>query len=194
MQEYTYLSKRSNNTAKILSFALFMGGLLLLAATATFSLPYVGMLQGLCALLFTLSVLFLTRFFFKTFTLRVFANERGEYDFTVTENYGRTNTTVCRVSLDNIEKVCLCTKENLAVLKKESKGRKIFSYCPDVFPDVQCWVFVTECDEPLLLKISPDEKMLSILRAAADKKRGSPNNCLQNTVENLFYIWYNIGN
>ena len=157
MQEYTYLSKRSNNTAKILSFALFMGGLLLLATTAAFSLPYVGMLQGLCALLFTLSVLFLTRFVFKTFTLRVFANERGEYDFTVTENYGRTNTTVCRVSLDNIEKVCL--------------GRKIFSYCPDVFPDVQCWVFVTECDEPLLLKISPDEKMLSILRAAADQKK-----------------------
>ena len=171
MQEYTYISKSSNNSAKVLSFALFISGLLIIAATATFSLPYVGILQGLCALCFTLSILFLTRFVFKSFVLRVFLNERGEFDFTVTENYGKTNTTVCRVSLDNIEKVCVRTKENFETLKKESRGRRIFSYCPDLIPEIECWVFVTECEEPLLLKISPDQTLLSILQTAAEQKK-----------------------
>ena len=170
MQEYSYLSKKSNNQALILASAFFFAGLILIAATAVFSIPFVGIFQGLSVLFLTFSVLLLTRFVYKSFALRVFLNERDEFDFTVTEIYGKTQITVCRISLDNIEKVCIKTKENAKKLKKETKGRKIYSYCPDVFPEGECWVFVTECDMPLLIKLSPDQTLLNILSAAVKQK------------------------
>ncbi len=169
MREYSYLSKSSNNIAQILSGALFFGAAVLLASTAAFELPYEGIFQMLCALLFTLSVLLLTRFVFKSFLLSVFPTDAG-FDFTVTECRAKEKITVCRVSLSNIEKVCVCTEENKKELRAAAKGRKVFSYCPDIRPEVECFVFVTECGEKLLLKLSPDSTMLEILKSAPVRK------------------------
>ena len=169
MREYSYLSKSSNNLAQILSGALFFSAAVLLASISVFDLPCEGVLQMLCALLFTLSVLLLTRFIFKSFLLSVFPTDSG-FDFTVTECRAKEKITVCRISLSNIERVCVCTAENKKELRAAAKGRKVFSYCPDIRPEVECFVFVTECGEKLLLRLSPDKTMLEILKNAADKQ------------------------
>ena len=82
MREYSYLSKSSNNKAKILSAALFFSAVVLLALSSAFELPYEGVFQMLCALFMTFSVLVLTRYVFKSFILSVFPCEGG-FDFTV---------------------------------------------------------------------------------------------------------------
>ena len=163
MREYSYLSKSSNNKAKILSAALFFSAVVLLALSAAFELPYEGIFQMLCALFMTFSVLVLTRYVFKSFLLSVFPCEGG-FDFTVTECRAKEKITVCRISLSNIERVDILTKENKSELRNAAKGRKVFCYYPQLSPDREVFVFVTECGEKLLLKISPDDTMLDILR------------------------------
>ena len=135
-------------------------------------MPFLGVVQFAAALFFTVAVLLLTRYVFKSFLIKVFESGNGRYDLTITECRGKNEKekiTVCRVSLSNIESVVVKTKENAADLKKREKGRKVFSYCPDICPEVECFVFVTECGEKLLLKLSPDKTMLEILKNAARK-------------------------
>lgn len=171
--EYSYLSKAANGKAKKLSFVLFSIGLLIFAAAVSFSLPYEGTLQGISLLLFSFSVLLLIRFVLKSFLLSVFKTDNGSFDFTVTEKYGKTSTTICRISLSNIETVVIRSKENEKALRAKAKGRRIFSYCPDISPERECWLFVTECDEPLLIKLSPDDTLLEILVNAAQKNNSN---------------------
>ena len=172
MREYSYMSKSSNNSAKILSGAFFFCAIVLLASTAAFELPYEGFCQMLCALFFTLAVLVLTRYVFKSFLLSVFPVDDG-FDFTVTECRAKEKITVCRVSLSNIEKVCILSEENKKELRVAAKGRKVFSYYPDIKPARECFVFVTECGEKFLLKLSPDDIMLDILKSAEQKSTTS---------------------
>ena len=172
MREYSYMSKSSNNKEKILSGALFFSAVVLLASSAVFELPYEGIFQMLCALLFTFAVLLLTRFVFKSFLLSVSLSDR-DFDFTVTECRAKEKITVCRISLSNIERVCLLTDENKKELREAAKGRKSFVYYPEMTPSVKCFVFVTECGEKLLLKLSPDETMLDILKNAAKSNQKS---------------------
>ena len=122
---------------------------------------------------FTLAVLLLTRYIFKSFLIKITSNNNGSFDLTVTEcrgKDGRDKVTVCRVALKNVERVVLKTKENEKELRNAQKGRKIFSYCPDLCPERVCFVFVTECGEPLLLKISPDDTLLTLLESAQSEK------------------------
>ena len=168
MQEYSYLSKSSNKKEKMLSAALFFSAVVLIALSAAFELPYEGVFQMLCALLMSFSVLILTRYVFKSFLLSVFYAD-GSFDFTVTECRAKEKITVCRISLSNIERVCVLNDENKKELREAAKGRKVFSYYPELSPKRECFVFVTECEEKLLLKISPDDTMLDILRGAVEE-------------------------
>ena len=163
MKEYSYMSSRKNKVATRLSGALFGSAILLLATISVFEVPFLGAFQFACALLFTLAVLVLTRFVFKSFLIKIFEAGEGRYDLTVTECRAKEQITVCRVSLSNIERVVVKTEENSKELRAAQKGRKVYSYCPDLAPDIECFVFVTECGEPLLIKLSPDKTLLDIL-------------------------------
>ena len=169
MREYSYISKPENKVAARLSVLFFGAGALLLATVSVFTVPFLGAFQFLAALFFTLAVLILTRYVFKSYLIKISESSPGHFDLTVTECKGKENktqTTVCRVSIDNLEKAVLKTCENKDELSLLEKGRKVFSYCPDLSPERECYLFVTECGEPLLLKISPDDTLLSILLEA----------------------------
>ena len=172
MYEHSYLSKPSNKLAIRLSGAFFAAAIITLALISLIrDVPFLGVAQFAAALFFTVAVLLLTRYVFKSFLIKVFESGNGRYDLTVTECRGKNEKekiTVCRVSLSNIESVVVKTKENADDLKKREKGRKVFSYCADLRPATECYIFVTECGEPLLLKLSPDNTLLSILQTACE--------------------------
>lgn len=168
MREYSYMSKPSNTVAARLSILFFAAGAILLLVLSVFTVPFLGAFQFLTALFFTLAVLLLTRYVFKSFLIKIVEIDNGKFDLTVTEcrgKGGKDMLTVCRVSLKNIERVVIRTAENKGELKEAEKGRKVFSYYPDIRPERECLVFVTECGEPLLLKISPDDALLSLLES-----------------------------
>ena len=163
MREYSFHAKSTNDLAKRLSVTLFVAAFLLLAVIFVFSVPYAGFIEGICVVLLTFAVLLLTRFVYKSFIYRVVMRDDGRFDLTVTERYGKGETTVCRVALSGIERIEKLTDKNKKELRAAAKGRKSFSYCPDILSKDEYWVFVTECSEELLIKLAPDEELLAIL-------------------------------
>ena len=177
MHEYSQKTKCSNNIASIAAATLFIGGLIFLAFVVVFTLPYEGVYQSISILLLTLSLLILNRYKLKSFLYCVKDTGSG-YDLTVTEIKGKTSITICRVSLSNIEQVERINDKNSSELKSKAKEehRKIFSYSPDIAPKDECWVFVTECDEPYLLKLCADDTLFELLRLAQKENEATEKN------------------
>ncbi len=117
-----------------------------------------------------------SRYIMKTLVYMLIENDEGGIDMTVTEvtNGGKSRITVCRFSLDNIE-----SAENFSAVEKQKKKqavaeakkehRKLFNYCPDPLSDPVCIIKVTECGEPLLIKIAPDAELQGYIAAAVQR-------------------------
>ncbi len=126
-------------------------------------------------------VIFITaRYISKSVIYRFIEDDEGGIDFTVTEvtNGGKSHVTVCRFSLENIERVDVFYIERAedkdrkkAFMKQMRKEhRKIFNYCPDVLSSPVCMVCVRESGEPLLIKAVVDAKMLSLFKGGATQE------------------------
>lgn len=102
----------------------------------------------------------------KNFVYVIEKKKDGSLDLVIDElsNGGKKRVTVCRVSLGNIEQVCTLDKRNETdkikaqklLAKAKSEKRSTFDYCQDIAPKEVCYILVTECEEPLLLKLLPD--------------------------------------
>lgn len=128
----------------------------------------------LCAAIFITA-----RYIGKSYIYRVISNDEGGLDLTVTEigNGGRSRITVCRFALDNIEEAYLLSPAD-GDRKKALEGRarkekrKRFDYCLDLSASAVCYLFVTECGEPLFIKIEADQKLFSYFSEDVDKRSG----------------------
>ena len=92
----------------------------------------------------------------------------GTYDLTVTEWQRKSRMTVCRLSLDGIERVERIEYADRArrdALKKEfrAEGRKTFYYTVNLMPPSLCYVIATECGEPLAVIIEADERLKELM-------------------------------
>ena len=165
---YTYTPPKESKKLKLLTGVFFFAALLLFAFSMSFSLPYEWLVELAAIVLLTGAILLFTRFVFKEYTYKIERTEEGGYDLVVDEITPRTNVTVCRVSLSNIERVELLCEKNADELRRKAKERKRFSYLPDLFvaEGSDCFVFVTECGEPLALRLSADKTLYGILKNA----------------------------
>ena len=168
MFEYSYTPQRKKKTINFLMAILFFVAVMLYGFVSTFDLEYEGVMQIISVASFVGAILLLTRFVFKKLKYRVVERDVESYDLVIDEQTGSSCVSVCRIALSNIERVVIHTKENDAELRGMTNGRKIFSYCPDMFPVGECWVFVTECGEKLLLMLYADDTLFSMLKAAED--------------------------
>ena len=114
------------------------------------------------------AVVFITaKYLTKSFVYSIKKKKDGGLDLVVDElaNGGKKRLTVCRISISNIEEVCVLDKRNdtdkikidKLLERAKSEKRSVFSYCQDIAPSRLCYILVTECDEPLLLKLFPDK-------------------------------------
>ena len=165
MHEYSYSPKQKTGNITVIAGVLFFTAAVLYGLICTFEFNFEGVIGLVAVVCFVASILLLTRYVFRTQVYRVVEREEGSFDLVVDEITGKNKVSVCRVALANIEKVEIRDEKNAAELKKAARGRKIFSYCPDLFPVGECWVFVTECGEELLLKLYADEILFSMLKA-----------------------------
>ena len=166
MREYSCSPKTKKNNMIAIAGVCFFSAALLYGLICTFDFSFEGVIGIAAVVLFVTSILLLTRYVFKTQVYKVVEREAGSFDLVVDEITGKNKVSVCRVALANIERVEIRDEKNAAELKKAARGRKIFSYCPDLFPVGECWVFVTECGEELVLKLYADEILFSVLKAA----------------------------
>ncbi len=166
---YEYHPKRENNKAIHLVFLMLIGGFLLLALTTAMpSLPFRWVFQLIGIACLGVAVYAYTRYIARRFSYAVVQNADGTYDLTVTEHQRRSRVTVCRLSLDGIERVERVEYADRArrdALKKEFQEgkRKIFYYTVNLMPSSVCYVIATECGEPITVVIEADEKLMAML-------------------------------
>ena len=117
------------------------------------------------------------RYVSKALVYRIVENE-GERFLTVTEvtNGGRSQITVCRIGIESIEAVYSLDKKSdtdklqLDRISAESKkGRKRFSYHPDVFPRTICVILANEGGEALDIRIAVDGTLVEYLKKEIDR-------------------------
>ena len=168
MNLYEYIPQKSNKKAIGASLILISLAMGLFISTLLFpTLPFRWGVQLLAIIAFVGFVFIISRYVSKKFLYAIVETDEKELDFTVTEltNAGRTKTTVCRLSVKNVEEAYLldCTvpenQQKPKDLKKSAKsnGRKTFNYCPDINPTEICALVGEECNEKYLVLISPDD-------------------------------------
>ncbi len=171
------------------SFSRLSGLLIMLIAAAVgfFSvpslfakipLPWLFQLSGVLCLV---AVIFITaRYITKTIVYSLIENDEGGVDFCVTEisSRGRSQITVCRISIANIERAELFYTERAEdkarkkIFEKEMRKekRKSFTYTPDPLCTPVALVAVNECGEPLLLRVAPDGTIWNYFNAKTEEE------------------------
>ena len=157
---YSFSPKKTNKIAEGLSVCLFSFAAVLLVITSRLDLPYFGLIEGIAVALLVAALAVLSRYTFKSFTYSVQERDGEGLDLIITERQGKRRFAVCRIALSGIEEIIVPDENNKDVLKKKRAGRKVFAYYVEIKPQSECYVFTTECGEPLLIKLSPDEKLL----------------------------------
>ena len=166
MFEYTYVPERKTKKLMIIIAFLFFAAIILFGLTDSFEFSYEWGYQALALVCIVVSIFLLTRFVFKKLVYKVTERDVDSYDLVIDEVCGSSKISICRIALSNIERVEVRTHENSEELNQLAHGRKLFCYCPDLTPIEECWIFVTECGEELVIRIYADETLLSILKSA----------------------------
>ena len=171
---YEWMPQRTNKTAEKMIFLMFGGSAaLLLAATLLPDVPFRWVFQLLALGLLTAAVFLVTRYRTKRFVYRIFEDENGGLDLTVTECAvnGKRAVTVCRVGLGNILRVVDLDLSDGGASLREWKnlcrgGKKIFDYAIDLKPTRSIVIVVNEGGEELRIRLSYDDRLFQILSAS----------------------------
>ena len=166
-----WIPKKSNQTAKNMILLLFGGSFCLLAVTyAVPDVPFRWAFQTVALLLLTAGVFLVTRYLTKMFVYRVQTTDDGTLDLTVTESAtnGKRPVTVCRIGMEQIQRVILFDLsdggESLWAFKEFKKGRKkIYDYRVDLKPTKSILLSVNEGDDELYLLLSYEADLLALL-------------------------------
>lgn len=154
------------------------------------NMPYRWVLQLLGLICVGIVIYIATRYVGKFYIYAVREND-GEQFLTVTEvtNNGRTQITVCRIGLENIEDVCVLDRRNstdklmIDLLTKGGKKdplvsypgnyqrRKVFVYHPDFNAAQGCYVVATECGEGITVKLAVDGTLVEYLKSHMGGRR-----------------------
>ena len=168
MQMYEYIPPKNSQKLSALCVTLFIGAVTFFGiTTALEEMSFRWVFQLIAMFMLTAGVFVTSRYIMKNFIYRAERlSESGSIDFTVTEVQNRHRITVCRISLDNVEDVCVLDgKQAVRDQKKKTKAekRKFYDYSPDPFVQKKLCVRVTECRESLALYLSYDEELEKLL-------------------------------
>ena len=160
---YEVFPKKKDSTARNLAAILFIVAVIAMYISTLPGLPLRSLVQLLSVGLIAFGLVIMGRYIFSSYSYAVVRTDEGGCDFIVTEIKRRSRITVCRISVSGIESVEVLKKgegERLAALKK---GRKSFDYRVDMMTDRYCCILANECGEAVAIKISYDERLISLL-------------------------------
>ena len=163
---YEVTPKKSNKAAQYTSVTLLISAFAAMVFSGIPGIPFRAVMQFLALVILSLSILLMTRYTLCAYSYAIVSDHSGGYDLTVTELKRKSRITVCRIGLSGIEQVTLAKSADKALsanLKELSKGRKAYNYCIDLAPAQYIHIISEECGEALVIKLSYDERLFSIL-------------------------------
>ena len=87
--------------------------------------------------------------------------DNGQIDFVVTEQNGRRQITVCRVSADTLTELRPLAKGER--IPKPTKNRRVYHYCADLRPANAALLTLRDGDGEAILHFAPDDGLFRLL-------------------------------
>ncbi len=169
MNLFELIPKKNIRKLSLMTCLLLVGAAVLMLVTfAAPSMAYRWAVQLLAVGMLVMGIFVTSRYIMKNYLYAV-VNDGDSTDFTVTELQGRHRVTVCRISLESIEKLCVIEASDRPAdseLKRSIKAekRKMFNYTADLFADKYICVLSNESGIPIAIKLTWDEQLEEILR------------------------------
>ncbi len=131
-------------------------------------IPYPVLFQLGAVFLLVGAIILITRFVMRSFTCRVEPTDAGVADFVIVEHYGRRDTVVCRISLDQVRSVERPDRQNRQALAEKQKGKRVYHYTAEFSAPDLCVVEAAEEDTSgneitVFIRICADETLFDIL-------------------------------
>ncbi len=157
----------------IVMILVSIAALMFLIPSVFREMPYRWMLQLLGFACLSAIIYITVKYITKSYAYAIEKKKDGTLDLIVVEllSSGKRKLTVCRISLKNVEQVYILDKRNdtdkiksqRLLESARAEKRSVFNYYQDMAPSSMCYVLATECDEPLMIKLAPDEKLFEYL-------------------------------
>ena len=165
MGEYTSPAKKGREIATALMLFGVAIGIYYLSLIP--KIPYPVLYQTVSFVLLACAVIVVTRFVMRRYTCKLDCNSKGGYDFVIIEHYGKKNTVVCRVFVEQILFVDCYNKQVWKEMKRNEKGKRVYCYTADFFdPNLAIAKIAAEQDRnetAFLLKFTADRAFLNLL-------------------------------
>ena len=167
-----------NTAAKISALVTLLAGAVLFstANAGVIAMPWLAQMLGMLFIAFSIyvAVAYLLRRY--TFIIEPLADREGEHteqkcDFVITERKNKSELTVCRISIDEIEFFREVDPKNKKKIKAERKRKKRYTYDVTFAPSRQIELSVLCQDEELSILITYDERLVSTLVALGTTKK-----------------------
>ncbi len=161
MYKYRPLQNRKPVYVMIM-ILLLIGTVFLFAATISeFPLKYVNI--SAAALCFVVILLLSIRFINTTYIYCVDIADDG-YIFYITERTGKTQKTVCRIMLCDINNIICIERRGKKYKKTKLPKARVYNYCTSMFETKSYIVYIEENEKIVGVNFTPDEKMIGIIR------------------------------
>ena len=134
-------------------------------------IPYPALFQLVAVFFLVGAVMVVTRFAMRRFTYRIEQTEQGIDDFVILEHYGKKTTTVCRISVSQIQSVVRPNKENKRELAEKMKGKRVYQNTAEFFAPDLCILEATDdgsIGDRLFIKFCADEILYQRLLSEKD--------------------------
>jgi hypothetical protein len=180
---YTVIPKPQNRIAMTISAVCFAVALIgMYGSNMTTFYPSVLQAIGLAALV--ASIYMLTRAQVK-YVYSIEPDDRNpeEDDLVIARLQGKRRTVVCRLAVKDVREIDVATAENQKELASKYHADTVHNYCPEILParsaylhfeDVAPGTVLSATEEEttapsvrIVIRISPDETLLQLLRAGA---------------------------
>ncbi len=174
MNLFEFIPPKNNKRLGAISGILLLGGALMLLITYIFDeITGKWIFQLLATCMFVVSIFLVSRYLMKNFIYAVVSTDGGN-DFTVTELQNKKKTTVCRISVSNIERAFVIeqgdkvNEDTVKALIKEGKYKR-YNYGADLFDEKHIYILANECGEKVAIKLSWGEELESYLSIDGEK-------------------------
>ncbi len=164
---YRYEPKSKKKREKGLLFALLILAVALFgcAQIPNVFLPAVLQLLGVFCLVGV--VMLISRYLLRSYAYSVEPSETAApdapKDLVITETYGNRVSVVCRISVINVESIREITPQNRKQIAAELKGKRVYKYAAELFPEDYHLLSVSLDEERFFIKLSADQPLISAI-------------------------------
>ena len=156
---YEYQPKETKKREKsIVGITLLLGSFCFgVSRIAEIALPF--LYQLLAVLFFSAAVVVAVRYLMRSYRYRLEETDRG-VDFTVTEQSGKRIQTVCRISVDEIRKICAASSMSRGDRKRFVGKRLLYPYVASIRPADLVYLLIESNGTQYLIKICADQGLI----------------------------------